>query len=281
MLLRLSRYLCPFASSFLSLGLAGCDAGSSSLEDEQFECSAPACEETARLDEACNHNDELRLGPFRVLNNLWGARRTNIPGQQCIWKTCDTGTNIAWGTSYDWLNGPAGQVESYTAAILGWHFNTIDPASRLPVRVADGRRVACNWSYTLQNEGQASLNVAYDLWLSPNPTPDGATRPTDEIMIWLHKEGGAAPIGNAVHDVEIAGARWTLYEGVNGDWKVHSFVRAKNAPCAELNFDDFFQYLVSQRGFDATKYLIGIEAGTEIFSAKGELSTHAYSCDIE
>ena len=251
------------------------------MDDTNVECSAPACEDTARLNEACSHNSEMQLGPFRILNNLWGVQRTGITGEQCIWKTCDTGTNIAWGTNYDWQNGPTSQVESYTAAILGWHFNTIDPASGLPVRVGDGRRVACDWSYTLKNEGPASLNVAYDLWLSPDPAPTGSTRPSDEIMIWLHQTGGASPIGTAVGTVQLAGAKWTLSEGVNGSWNVYSFVRTSNTSCAELNFDDFFQYLVRERGFDPAKYLIGIEAGTEVFSGRGTLQTHNYSCDIE
>ena len=86
---------------------------------------------------------------------------------QIGWQTCDAGPNIAWGTSYDWLNGPAGQVESYTAAILGWHFSDVDPASGLPVRVGDNRKVACDWSYRVRNDPGASLNVAYDLWLAP------------------------------------------------------------------------------------------------------------------
>jgi xyloglucan-specific endo-beta-1,4-glucanase len=57
-------------------------------------------------------------------------------------------------------------------------------------------------------------------------------------------------------------------------------VRTSNAPCAELNLRDFFKVLVDE-GLSADKYLIGIEAGTEVFSGQGKLETDYYACDVQ
>jgi xyloglucan-specific endo-beta-1,4-glucanase len=269
------------AALFLAGSLsAGCDVASSST-GEKFSCRAPVCANKEPQENACEHGARISLGKYWVNNNLWGVERTNIPGEQCIWSTCNTDAGIAWGTNYSWFGGPTSQVESYTAAILGWHFNTIDPASGLPVQLSENRSVACTWNYRLTPDVASSQNVAYDIWLSDTNSPTGATVPTDEVMIWLYHSGGASPIGGSAKEtVEIGGGRWNLHEGSTGGWRVHSFVRTSNAPCAELNLRDFFKVLVDE-GLSADKYLIGIEAGTEVFSGQGKLETDYYACDVQ
>lgn len=262
------------------LGLLGvaCDVGSST-SSEKVECPAPACAETAQLSKTCDDGGMIQLGKYRLLNNLWGVGRTGIAGEQCLWSTCNTGSGIAWGTDYSWLGGPAGQVESYTAVILGWHFGGLTADSGLPVQIASNRRVSCTWSYRLKQEGSAVQNVAYDLWLSPSATP-GSGAASDEIMIWLNRTG-AGPIGTAKEVVSLEGSDWTVFQGTNSSWNVYSFVRTSNTPCATLNLSEFLNFLVSDYGLDGNKYLVGIEAGSEVFSAKGQLDTDLYSCDIE
>lgn len=278
MLGRRVRSLLLSSASVLGLLGAACDFNSSSTSDP-VDCPAPACADTAQLSRTCSDGGMIQLGKYRLLNNLWGVGHTGIAGEQCLWNTCNTDTGVAWGTSYDWIGGPSGQVESYTAVILGWHFGGLTADSGLPVQIASNRRVACTWSYRLKQEGAAVQNVAYDLWLSPNAAP-GSGAASDEIMIWLNRSN-AGPIGSAKEVIHLAGSEWTVFQGTNSSWNVYSFVRTSNTPCATLNLMEFLDFLVSNYGLDSAKYLVGIEAGSEVFSGKGQLDTELYSCDVE
>ena len=278
------RSAIPSFCLVLGLTALGCDVSSSS--QQQVVCSEPACENREPQGRVCDDQASIQLGKYRVLNNLWGVGRTHLTGEQCIWTTCDSPPAIAWGTDYSWLGGPAGQVESYTAALLGWHFSTIDPTSGLPLRLAEQRDITCTWNYRLSPDQPSSQNVAYDIWLGVGDSPTGASVPSDEVMIWLQRSGAAGPIGGVPKQtVDVSGAQWTLHEGDAGDiaggrgWRVHTFLRTSNTPCAALNLREFFELLIDQ-GLDANKYVWGIEAGSEIFNAAGKLETDYYACEL-
>jgi xyloglucan-specific endo-beta-1,4-glucanase len=273
-----ARSLLLVSASVFGLVGVGCDFGGASSQ-QTFDCPAAACSDTAQLNQTCQNGGLIQVGKYRILNNLWGISHSGIQGQQCAWNVCDTNSGIAWGTSYELLGGPASQVESYTAAILGWHFGGLTPDSGLPVQISANRNVSCTWSYRLRQDGPATQNVAYDLWLSPNEAP-GSGAASDEIMIWLNRSS-AGPIGTAKGIVHLEDSDWTLYQGTNSSWNVYSFVRTSNAPCATLNLMAFLNHLVDNVGLDSAKYLVGIEAGSEVFIGKGQLDTDSYSCEIE
>jgi hypothetical protein len=131
------------------------------------------------------------------------------------------------------------------------------------------------------------MNVAYDLWLHSTSNPswgENATdEPTDEIMIWLYRTGGAGPIsadGKPELTANIAGASWELHEGaIPGAWKVHSFVRTSNSTTGQaLDLNDFMQLLVEKGYMPSSRYLSGIEAGTEPFRGQGRVDTSSWGC---
>ncbi|HET9929179.1 MAG TPA: hypothetical protein VFQ35_00765, partial [Polyangiaceae bacterium] len=222
----------------------------------------------------------------------WGMTHAGVTGSQCSWSTCNGDSGISWGTEYDWRGGPAGQVTSYAAVILGWHFSTIPADSGLPVMIGDHRAIDCSWSFNVKPTAPSTQNVAYDIWLSPDPAPTGSTRPTDEVMVWLYRSGPASPIGGTVVDtLSLPSGDFALSEGRNGPsgdtfvagvngWNVHSFVRTGSQPCSDLNLADFFDFLIEKYGVDPAKYVIGIEAGTEVFSGAGTLTTDHFSCNL-
>jgi xyloglucan-specific endo-beta-1,4-glucanase len=271
-----------FSSIALALAFAGCDSGSSN--ESAGSCKAPSCSDTTRQNNTCDNNGSIQLGKYRVLNNLWGMNHAGVTGSQCSWSTCsgDSGASgISWGTEYNWAGGPAGQVTSYTAAILGWHFSPIPPESGLPIQLSAHQPINCSWSFKVQQTASSIQNVAYDIWLSTEPNAVGDTRPTDEVMIWLYNSGGASPIGGgAVDTLSLKSGNWALSEGTNSTWKVHSFVRTGEADCTDLNLTDFFDFLIDKYGVSPDKYVIGIEAGSEVFSGAGTVTTDHFSCDI-
>ena len=217
------------------------------------------------------------LGKYWINNNLWGA--SGGSGTQSIWSTCSSGNTIGWGTDWNWSGG-ASQVKSYASAVLGWHWGWKVSGSGLPVQLSANKNVTCGWTYRVDS-GQ-TIDVAYDLFAHTLANPGTNDDPTDEIMVWLYRSGGAAPIGGTVATVSIAGASWELHEGSNGRWMVHSYVRSSNADTgATLNLMDFMNDLTKNRGLSSGKYLSSIQSGTEVFLGTGRLDTDQYYCTIQ
>jgi hypothetical protein len=219
----------------------------------------------------------INLGKYYISNNQWGA--SGASGTQTIWSTCNSGNTIGWGTSWQWSGGSNAQVKSYASAILGWHWGWHFPQSTsgLPVQISANRNVTCSWTFRPTTAG--TFNVAYDLFASTSANPTGD--PTDEIMIWLNRTGGAGPIGGTAAIVNVAGTSWELHTGSNGYWNVYSFVRQTNTASATLNMMEFLNVLVTRNLMASSKYLLSIEAGTEVFTGTGQLDTDQYYCTIQ
>jgi hypothetical protein len=217
------------------------------------------------------------LGKYWINNNVWGA--SGATGTQSIWSTCNSGNTIGWGTDWTW-SGSASQVKSYASSVLGWHWGWKVSGSGLPVQLSANRTITCGWTYRV-NSGQ-TIDVAYDLFAHTLSNPGTNDDPTDEIMIWLYRSGGAAPIGGTSATVSIGGTSWELHQGSNTRWQVHSYVRTSNADTgATLNISDFLRDLTTNRGFSSSKYLTSIQAGTEVFLGTGRLDTDQYYCTIQ
>ncbi|MEW1832634.1 endo-1,4-beta-glucanase [Streptomyces sp. NPDC088196] len=228
----------------------------------------------------CAASDTVTLGKYYVNNNLWGQDKGT--GNQCVWGDAQSGSDISWGTSFDWANKAGGEydVKSYASTVLGWHWGwKVDKSTTgLPVRVGDRKPVKTTWDFSISSN-PGTLDVAYDMWLHDKSDADWQDTPTDEIMIWLNKQGGAGPLGTKYGSVSLGHTMWDIYQGDIG-WKVYSFVRRSNTTKATLNIDDFTQALVRRKLLTNDKYLSGIEAGTEIFKGSGRLDTKAYSVGI-
>jgi hypothetical protein len=219
----------------------------------------------------------ITLGKYWINNNLWGA--SGASGTQSIWSTCSSGNTIGWGTDWTW-SGSAGQVKSYASAVLGWQWGWKISGTGLPVQLSANKTITCGWTYRV-NSGQ-TIDIAYDLFAHTLSNPGTNDDPTDEIMIWLYRSGGAAPIGGTSATVTIGGTSWELHTGRNNRWNVYSYVRTSNADTgATLAISDFLRDLTTSRGFSSSKYLSSIQAGTEVFLGTGRLDTDQYYCTIQ
>src|SRR5450755_303580 len=233
---------------------------------------------TAQAAQVCGDGQKIPMGKYYLFSNLWGANSGT--GKQCIWDVANNDSNIAWGTSRSWSG--QGGVKSYNSAVLGWHWQkqTPDDATGLPLQLSAHQPVKTAWTYAInQNGSPAIFNVAYDLWLHTMPNP-AADNPSDEVMLWLYKQGNIHPVGSPVATLNMDGTTWTLWEGARSSWQVHTFVRNGNTSGTQaLSLNDFLDYLVVQRGLSSTKYLTGVEAGSEVWSGNAELDTSSYATD--
>ncbi|HYN94344.1 MAG TPA: RICIN domain-containing protein [Pilimelia sp.] len=226
----------------------------------------------------CAAYDAVTMGKYWINNNLWGQNSGS--GSQCIWSNSTSGNTISWGTSWNWT-GQTNSVKSYASSILGWHWGTRVAGSGLPVQLSANRSIPSTWNYNVSLQGGSNtLNVAYDLWAHTISNPTYANNPTDEIMIWTYRAGGAGPVGTRQTTVTIGGASYDLYRG-NIGWNVFSFVRTSNTSSVNINLRDFLNDLVSRGWMSSSKYLTSVQAGTEVFIGQGRLDTTSYTTNVQ
>ena len=148
------------------------------------------------------------------------------------------------------------------------------------MRIAERLSILTSASFSITNPGVQ--NVAYDCWFHPTDQPTNKSEPTDELMIWVARFGGAGPLGKVQGRVEIGGATWDVYRGRLA-WNVFSFVRVANVTSWTIDLRDFTDYLVSVKGWmEKEKYLTSVQFGSEIFKTDGDgsLDVTAYRCDV-
>jgi hypothetical protein len=229
------------------------------------------------------HNCRILLGKYWVWNNLWGNQSAT---DQAIWATCNNGSAIGWGTSYN-KSGAANSVKSYDSGVLGWHWgwDVSQAQTGLPIQISSNRTITCDWRFQVTSTGTVTQNGAYDLWVHSVANPTYNTTPTDEIMIWLYRSNNAGPISNngtPIQNVSLGGTTWTLHRGIiSGQWNVWSYVRNTNATSATLNLNEFLQDLMTRGYVQSSKYLASIEAGTEVFIGQGQFDTTSWGCTIQ
>ena len=215
------------------------------------------------------------VGKYWINNNLWG--QSSGSGWQAVWDTYLSGNTMGWGTNWSWT-GQSNQVKSYSSVVLGWHWGWRRSGTGLPVQISANRNVNTGWNYSVSQSG--TMNVAYDCWLHTISNPSSNNNPTDEVMIWLYRAGGAGPLGTYQATVNLAGTSWDLYRG-NIGWNVFSFIRRTNTTNQTLNIRDFLNHLVSRGWVSNSKYLTSVEAGTEVFIGNGRVDTNSYFCNVQ
>jgi hypothetical protein len=146
-------------------------------------------------DRKCAAFDTIALGKYYRNNNLWNQARAT--GGQRVWAGSRSGSTIAWGTDYHWANSATGKdydVKTYAGTVLGrhWGWQAGKAATGLPLRVGDRTPVRTRRDFTVSSR-PGTMNVAHDLWLHSTPDADRRDQPTDEVMIWLDRHGGAGP----------------------------------------------------------------------------------------
>ena len=103
-------------------------------------------------------------------------------------------------------------------------------------------------------------------------------------MIWLGALGGAGPIsstGSPIATVDILGTSWNLFNGMNGQMNVFSFVASSNVQNFSGDLTAFTEYLVANQGVSASQILQSVGAGTEPFiGSNAVLTTSKYSASV-
>ena len=175
--------------------------------------------------------------------------------------------------------GTANAVKTYASTVLGWQWGWKVTNTGLPVQISSGKKINCGWDFTMTQSGGAA-DVSYDVFAHTQAMAGTNDDPSDEIMVWLYKTGGAGPVGTKQTTVTIGGTTWDLYRGTTR-WNVFSFVRTANATTAIVNIMDFMNDLVTRGWIQGSKYVSSVQSGTEIFTGTGQLDTKGYYCRVQ
>ncbi|OLN95239.1 putative xyloglucan-specific endo-beta-1,4-glucanase A 2 [Colletotrichum chlorophyti] len=216
----------------------------------------------------CDQWGSATTGTYTVYNNLWGASSADAGGKQCTTLTGLSSSKLQWSTTWSWSGGPY-NVKSYANAVVTISKKALSAIGSIPS--------TWNWSY--QGTGLVA-NVAYDLFTASTATGS----PEYEVMIWLGALGGAGPIsatGSTIATPTVAGKKWNLYKGTNGQMTVFSFVAPSNVESFSGDLKEFITYLISSQGLPSSQILQSIGAGTEPFvGSNAKFTTTAYSASL-
>ena len=202
-------------------------------------------------------------GKAFLYNNKWGGGEVPTGTQEVYY---NSGNDYGW--RWNWPSTTT-TVKGYPSVVSGWHWTAgYTPNSGLPVKLAAHKRVDTNVTYAFVNTTGA-YNAAYDLWFHTINNATWANDPTDEVMVWLNRNGDVSPAGSYKETVTLAGTQWDLYVGHVSSWNVYSFVRKVPATSAALNMTDFTDYLQGKQYLSQDKYLSSVEFGTEIYNGSG------------
>ncbi|KAB8233727.1 hypothetical protein ETB97_009773 [Aspergillus alliaceus] len=228
---------------------------------------ASAAALTRRAD-MCGQWDTTTTSKFTLYNNLWGQGNADKGGSQCTGLDSDNGNSISWHTSWTWTGGQ-GQVKSFANVAYNFGATQLSKLSSIPS--------TWKWKNTGSN---VVADVAYDLFTSSSANGSEEY----EIMIWLAALGGAGPIsstGSAIATPTVAGKKWSLYKGPNGQMTVFSFVASSTTEDFSADLNDFLKYLQQEQGLPSTQYLTHVQAGTEPFSGSNvKFTTSSYSVSV-
>uniref|UniRef100_A0AAV1V862 Uncharacterized protein n=1 Tax=Peronospora matthiolae TaxID=2874970 RepID=A0AAV1V862_9STRA len=209
--------------------------------------------------------------PYTVYNNLWG-QADDPKGTQCTEVTRVSDESIGWMTHFNWT-GSRYQVKSFANVALTF----------TPVKMSQVASIPTVIEYKYEDVDDTLItNVAYDMFLGPQPQGEFKY----ELMVWLATYGGAAPLARSYDpmvpikaNVKVGGVTFNLYEGMNGDVTVLTYLATKNTNRFNGDLKEFVEKLPNPKLLD-DQYLVKAEAGTEPFQGNATLVVSKFSLGV-
>ncbi|KAG3110835.1 hypothetical protein PI124_g11385 [Phytophthora idaei] len=217
--------------------------------------------------EFCGEWNSTETDDYILYNNLWGAF-DDPNDSQCTGLDSVDGSTIAWHMSYSW-SPPPYQVKSFPNAALKF-----DPVQLLYVK-----SIPAIIEYDFEYSENTIANVAFDLFT--RPTIDGVVE--YEVMVWPAALGGALPLstsGKPIKTANIGNADFTLYQGMNGNMTVLSYVPGKMITSFSADLKKFFDELPENYAIAPTQYLTHVQGGAEILVGNGALTVFKYQAAV-
>jgi hypothetical protein len=228
-------------------------------------------------DEICGDFATITLpNTYLVHNNVWNDA---VPSDaQCIRALWDGASDVAGFVVEPAFDVGVTAPGSYPSIIYGWHYDYDDPSGYAALPVDAISSIESQWGYDVPDAGR--YNAAYDVWVHPQSgpaTPDGGL----EIMIWTRTRD-ATPIGaDQGYTVDIAGATWEVWYGSPGGWNTATYRRVTNTDEVDMDLLPFVEHAVDAGWAQGDWYVLGVEAGFEIWEQYEEMTTSWFEVHVE
>lgn len=229
-------------------------------------------------DPRCDRWGQIELlGQYMVQNNIWNEEAA--AQEQCVTALWDGESSIA-GMIVDPVDIETSDTPaSYPAIVYGWHWGTFYGAYAEARRVEDIDTIPSTWRFSVPSE--ARYNASYDLWLHALPAPPDANGSL-ELMVWVDSHD-ASPIGEMVDLVELEGASWEVWRGQNTDFGFATVTYRRTEGTTDVTLDllGFVQGALDVVEAPEDWYLLGVEAGFELWRATDRFASQSYEVRID
>jgi hypothetical protein len=216
---------------------------------------------------------------YGVQNNLTGN-----PGSQCIQAT--TGGTCG-GFLLSFPNGNFGvggnSPSSYPSMIYGWAAGAFYGGYRTAKQISAINSATSSFTFTPPGAGD-QWDASYDIWFSSTPNPNAVDGTFTELMIWFNWAGVNPATGQTgqPHTFQSLSGQWQAFHG-NIGWNYIAFRRTVgNNGQTGIDLKEVINYAVSQGYMPANNYLLGIQAGFELYhvSPGASVSTTQFTASV-
>ncbi len=203
---------------------------------------------------------------YVVQNNVWGADTAQV-------LSVNQKSGAFTVVTSDHNMPTDGVPASYASIFRGSHWGNVTANSGLPLEVDTISSVPSIWKISGIDSG--AWDAAYDIWFDTAPSTQGQPDAA-ELMIWINHRGGIRPAGQKVATVSLDGSTWDLWTA-DFAWKYIAYVRTGPSDSVKLNLKDFCDDAVARGLVRPAWYLIGVEAGFELWRGGAGLASKEFS----
>lgn len=223
----------------------------------------------------CQNYDIINIGPYAVQNNAYNGASHCI---QALWDNANTGGFLL--TSVNANAAVGGPPASFPSLVHGWHVDGQFYGGYTSARqLSTISSIPSTFSVTVPASGTNRYNATYDNWIGPSSNP-GGPQGTLEHMIWINYRD-TTPIGtNQNSPVMLGGAQWDVWYGANNGWNTVSYVRATNAQSVDIDVKQFIQHSIDAGYASGSDYLLGVQAGFEIWESTQNFSVDSFTAGV-
>jgi len=250
---------------------------------------APAAHAASASSSPADATDKhIYAGQVDLATNLWGIRGAGSGWSAAIFTNADANMD---GASYSWsgFGGDGNSVKAYPSLRIGTSNRHNDPAaSGLPYRFGgNATNVDVAWDFTVDGIA-GKYNHTLDVFFNA-PASSGQAGIRGEIMVITDSSQDARTAGWGARDAEpfvVGGATWEVWQATqksNGySWHVTQFRKRRGSTHFHHNLRDFFAEAAARRPdiFQSGDNVMMVEAGTEIKSGAGRVTTARFSVDV-
>ncbi|MBN2192799.1 MAG: hypothetical protein JW751_08265 [Polyangiaceae bacterium] len=250
--------------------------------------TCPSTTGAAQFGSTCDTLGTVKNGSrtYMLQNNIWNTSGSG----QCVTGR-EHGEYVGFEiTSADHrANGDA--PAAYPSLVKGWHWGPQTDDFQSGRQLSSIGSIDTLWCFTPPSNGK--YNVSYDMWLHPSNPNLGNADPAGgmEMMVWVARGPETAsfgdapfPIGSgdgAVDRFQHLGAWWRVYKGTAGSWTVVSYMRETNTTSVELDLKYFMSDAITRGYLTQNWYLLGVEAGFEIWEGGQGARSDSYRVEID